>query len=92
MINSVFGNYGTSFHILSAVPTTVNEALPVTSKSIENQLNVSQSLAWKYTAVLEKLKDADTQPGECDVPIVLLKQALYNVRQHEVFLKMLLVR
>ncbi|XP_070782318.1 cilia- and flagella-associated protein 206 [Enoplosus armatus] len=72
------------------LPTTLNEALPVTSKSVENELSVSQSLAWKYTAVLEKLAAPDGQPGEGDVPTVLLKQALYNVRQHEVFLKMLL--
>ncbi|XP_039638694.1 cilia- and flagella-associated protein 206 isoform X3 [Perca fluviatilis] len=72
------------------MPAILNEALPVTSKSIEHELSVSQTLAWKYTAVLEKLTDPDSQPGECDVPVVLLKQALYNIRQHEVFLKMLL--
>ncbi|TDH00149.1 hypothetical protein EPR50_G00184970 [Perca flavescens] len=72
------------------MPAILNEALPVTSKSIEHELSVSQTLAWKYTAVLEKLTDPDSQPGECDVPVVLLKHALYNIRQHEVFLKMLL--
>ncbi|XP_008275457.1 cilia- and flagella-associated protein 206 [Stegastes partitus] len=72
------------------LPTVVNEALPVTSKSIEHELHVTQSLAWKYTVLLEKLTDPDIHPKQCDVPIVLLKQALYNVRQHEVFLKMLL--
>ncbi|XP_070843425.1 cilia- and flagella-associated protein 206 [Chaetodon trifascialis] len=72
------------------IPAVLHKALPVTSKSIEHELNMSQSLAWKYTAVLEKLTDPDGQPGECDVPIAVLKQALYNVRQHEVFLKMLL--
>uniref|UniRef100_A0A3P8RM27 Cilia- and flagella-associated protein 206 n=1 Tax=Amphiprion percula TaxID=161767 RepID=A0A3P8RM27_AMPPE len=68
----------------------VKEVLPVTTKSIEKELRVTQSLAWKYTALLEKLTDPDVQPKQCDVPIVLLRQALYNVRQHEVFLKMLL--
>ncbi|KAG8011027.1 hypothetical protein GBF38_005670 [Nibea albiflora] len=72
------------------IPTILNVTLPVTSKSIENKLSATQSLAWKYTALLEKLTDPDRQPGECDVPTVLLKQALYNVRQHEAFLKMLL--
>ncbi|KAF3844190.1 hypothetical protein F7725_013531 [Dissostichus mawsoni] len=47
-----------------------------------------ETLAWRYTSVLEK--ESDSQPAECDPPAVLLKQALYNVRQHEVFLKMLL--
>uniref|UniRef100_A0A3B4XG81 Cilia- and flagella-associated protein 206 n=1 Tax=Seriola lalandi dorsalis TaxID=1841481 RepID=A0A3B4XG81_SERLL len=57
---------------------------------IEAELRVSQSLAWKYTTVLEKLMDSDNQPEDCDMPSILLKQALYNVRQHEVFLKVLL--
>lgn len=70
-----------------AVPSSLNEALPVISDSIEKELSASQSLSWKYTAVLEKLADS-----ESDVPIVLLKQALCNVRQHEVFLRKLLVR
>lgn len=74
------------------MPTSLNEALPVISASIEKGLSASQSLAWKYTAVLEKLTVSNSQRGESEVPIVLLKQALYNVRQHEVFLKMLLVR
>ncbi|XP_039982150.1 cilia- and flagella-associated protein 206 isoform X2 [Xiphias gladius] len=72
------------------MPAVLNEALPVISKSIEKELSVSQSLAWKYTAVLEKLTESDHQPGECDVPTLLLRQAVYNVRQHEAFLKMLL--
>ncbi|XP_075940902.1 cilia- and flagella-associated protein 206 [Anarhichas minor] len=72
------------------MPAVLNEALPVTSRSVENKLSVSQTVAWKYTALLEKLADRDSQPGGRDVPVVLLKQALYNVRQHEVFLKMLL--
>ncbi|KAK9531841.1 hypothetical protein VZT92_011243 [Zoarces viviparus] len=72
------------------MPAALNEALPATSGSVENELSVSQTAAWKYTAVLEKLADYDSEPGGRDVPVVLLKQALYNLRQHEVFLKMLL--
>ncbi|XP_038582408.1 cilia- and flagella-associated protein 206 [Micropterus salmoides] len=82
------GEEETDLHEL--MPTALKEALPVTSKSMENELSVSQSLAWKYTALLEKLTDPDSQPGACDLPMVLLRQALYNVRQHEVFLKLLL--
>lgn len=92
MINTAFGACGTSLYILSAVPAVLTAALPVTSKSIEQELSVSKTRSWKYTAVLEKLTDPDSQPRECDASTVLLKQALYNVRQHEVFLKMLLVR
>lgn len=70
------------------MPPDLNEALPVVSKTIEEELCVSQSLAWKYTAVLEKITThSDDQPEDS----VILKQALYNVRQHETFLRVLLV-
>ncbi|GAA6218532.1 cilia- and flagella-associated protein 206 [Lates japonicus] len=82
------GTEETDLHDL--MPALLNEALPVISKNIEKELSVSQSLAWKYTAVLEKLTDSESQPEECDMPTVLLKQSLYNIRQHEAFLKMLL--
>ncbi|XP_029281353.1 cilia- and flagella-associated protein 206 isoform X2 [Cottoperca gobio] len=82
------GGEETDLHEL--MPAILNEALPVTSKSIENRLSASQTLVWKYTTVLEKLTDPDSPSGECDTPVVLLKQALYNVKQHDVFLKMLL--
>lgn len=75
-----------------AVPAALNETLPVTSKRIEVELSASQGLAWKYTAVLEKkLAQGETQRQGGEPPLVLLRQALYNVRQHEVFLKKLLV-
>uniref|UniRef100_A0A7N8YMQ9 Cilia- and flagella-associated protein 206 n=1 Tax=Mastacembelus armatus TaxID=205130 RepID=A0A7N8YMQ9_9TELE len=82
---SKMGEHKTDFHKL-----ILNEALPVINKRIESELSVSQSLAWKYTAVLEKLTESVTQPGEGGMSMILFKQALYNVRQHEVFLKLLL--
>ncbi|XP_071391102.1 cilia- and flagella-associated protein 206 [Centroberyx affinis] len=72
------------------LPAILNKALPAASEGIENELSLSQSLAWKYTALLEKLTDSDRQTGERDVSLDLLRQALYNVRQHEVFLKVIL--
>uniref|UniRef100_A0A3Q3GVH0 Cilia- and flagella-associated protein 206 n=1 Tax=Labrus bergylta TaxID=56723 RepID=A0A3Q3GVH0_9LABR len=72
------------------MPAALTEALPAISTSLENELKISQSLAWRYTAVLEKLTHPDCRSAERDVPMVLLKQALYNVRQHEGFLRMLL--
>ncbi|XP_063758825.1 cilia- and flagella-associated protein 206 isoform X2 [Eleginops maclovinus] len=79
------GGEETDLHEL--MPAILNEALPITSRSIEKELSVSQTLAWKYTAVLE---ESHSQPAGRDVPVALLNPALYNVRQHEVFLKMLL--
>lgn len=77
--------------IVSTVPAALNETLPVTSKRIEAELSASQSLAWKYTAVLEKPSEPDGQRGGSEPPVALVRQALYNVRQHEVYLKKLLV-
>ncbi|XP_070705854.1 cilia- and flagella-associated protein 206 [Pempheris klunzingeri] len=90
LFNKASKKEGEDTDLQELMPAVLNEALPVTSKSIENELSAAQSLAWKYTAVLEKLTDPGSEPGVCDAPTVLLKQALYNIRQHEVFLKMLL--
>ncbi|XP_035990510.1 cilia- and flagella-associated protein 206 isoform X2 [Fundulus heteroclitus] len=73
----------------TSVPAVLKEALQVCDMSTKNELSMTQSLVWRYTAVLEKLTEPDIQPGHCEVPIILLKQALYNVRQHESFLKIL---
>nr|XP_057921544.1 cilia- and flagella-associated protein 206 isoform X2 [Doryrhamphus excisus] len=70
------------------MPAVLCEALSVTSQAIEKELRDTQCLAWKYTALLEKYKDR--LPGESDVSLVQLTHALYNVRQHEIFLQILL--
>ncbi|XP_077366022.1 cilia- and flagella-associated protein 206 isoform X5 [Festucalex cinctus] len=72
------------------MPAVVGEALSVTSEVIQNELSVTKTLAWKYTALLEKYHGS--QPGEYDVPLVQLTQALYNVRQCEHFLQILLAK
>ncbi|KAM7394945.1 hypothetical protein PAMA_006605 [Pampus argenteus] len=83
-------NKGEELNLHELMPAVLHETLPVTRKAIEDELNASQNLVWKYTALLEKQTDPESQSAECDVPLVLLKQALYNVKQHEVFLKILL--
>ncbi|CAB1342776.1 unnamed protein product [Coregonus sp. 'balchen'] len=72
------------------LPAILNEAIPSTSKDIEWELELSQRLAWQYTAWLERLLDPEVETRECIVPLDMLKQALYNVRQHEAFLKVIL--
>ncbi|XP_024913794.1 cilia- and flagella-associated protein 206 [Cynoglossus semilaevis] len=100
------------------MPDVLNQVLPVVSRNTEQQLSLSQSLAWRYTAVLEKMSDPDhtpdpdhppdpdhtpdldhpsdpdpdpDHPSDPDRPPVhLLKEALYNVRQQEAFLRLLL--
>ncbi|XP_061609135.1 cilia- and flagella-associated protein 206 isoform X2 [Phyllopteryx taeniolatus] len=70
------------------MPAVLSEALSVTDEAIENELDVSRSLAWKYTALLEKWNGSP--PEEYDASLVGLTQALHNVRQHEHFLQVLL--
>ncbi|KAL7889034.1 hypothetical protein AOLI_G00040080 [Acnodon oligacanthus] len=65
------------------LPAILNETLPAASREIEGELEGTQRLAWQYTALLESLSDCAVHPD-------LLKQALYNVRQHEAFLKLML--
>ncbi|XP_029705204.1 cilia- and flagella-associated protein 206-like isoform X1 [Takifugu rubripes] len=58
-------------------------------EGIEHELSASQCLVGKYTALLEELLPPEGQRGSCNVPVQLLKQALYNIRQYEDFLRIL---
>ncbi|XP_076872675.1 cilia- and flagella-associated protein 206 [Brachyhypopomus gauderio] len=69
------------------LPGALNEALPAVSRDIEVELEGTQQLAWRYTALLEHQTGAQT---DWVVRADLLRQALHNVRQHEAFLKLLL--
>lgn len=66
--------------------------LAVSFEGIEHELSASQCLVGKYTALLEELLPPKGQRGSCNVPVQLLKQALYNIRQYEDFLRILVVR
>nr|XP_040016768.1 cilia- and flagella-associated protein 206 [Gasterosteus aculeatus aculeatus] len=90
LFNKAGRRSGEEADLSELMPAVLTVALPVTAHSVEKELKASQTLAWKYTAVLESLTECDGPPAGRDVPVVLLKQALYNVRQHEAFLKMLL--
>ncbi|XP_015246108.1 PREDICTED: UPF0704 protein C6orf165 homolog [Cyprinodon variegatus] len=74
--------------IQTLMPAVLKEGLQIRDESIRNELSTTQCLVWRYTALLEKLTNPDTQSGLLD--FTQIKQALYNVRQHEVFLKILL--
>lgn len=78
------------------VPSPLRGTLPVSIEDIENELSASRCLVGKYTTLLEKLLEKllepDSQRDGCNVPVDLFKQALYNTRQHEEFLGIILVR
>ncbi|KAJ8008919.1 hypothetical protein DPEC_G00083420 [Dallia pectoralis] len=70
------------------LPAILNEAIPSTCKEIECELELSMTRAWQYTTLLERFMEPE--PKSCVVPVDIVKQALYNVRQHEAFLKVIL--
>ncbi|XP_066514992.1 cilia- and flagella-associated protein 206 [Hoplias malabaricus] len=69
------------------LPAILNRALPAVCRDIETELEGTQQVAWRYTALLECLAGSD---ADLPVNLDLLRQALYNVRQHEAFLKIIL--
>ncbi|XP_016115148.1 cilia- and flagella-associated protein 206 [Sinocyclocheilus grahami] len=68
------------------LPAVLNETLPAAAADIESELAGCERWAWQYTALLEKT----CERTECPVHPDLLKQALYNTRQHEAFLRLIL--
>uniref|UniRef100_A0A8C0N8A2 Cilia- and flagella-associated protein 206 n=1 Tax=Canis lupus familiaris TaxID=9615 RepID=A0A8C0N8A2_CANLF len=72
----------------ATVPAILHEAIPATTQHIDSQIQIAQDQAYRYTAILEKaaknpLMSVELQP-------YMLKEALYNVRQYEVFLQIIL--
>ncbi|KAF4091991.1 hypothetical protein AMELA_G00015960 [Ameiurus melas] len=82
LFNKDSGNGGESIEDL---PSILNEALPAASADIERELEETRRFAWRYTALLENPSYTDAERNT-----ELLTQALYNVRQHEAFLKIIL--
>lgn len=71
------------------MPAIIREAIPAITQHIDSQLQIAQDQAYRYTAILEKvtknpLMSVELQP-------YMLKEALYNVRQYEIFLQIILV-
>ncbi|XP_075859238.1 cilia- and flagella-associated protein 206 isoform X3 [Microcebus murinus] len=70
------------------LPAILHEAVPATTQHIDFQLETAQNLAYRYTAILEKA--AKSPLMSIDLKPYMLKEALYNVRQYEVFLHIIL--
>ncbi|XP_030638490.1 cilia- and flagella-associated protein 206 isoform X2 [Chanos chanos] len=85
LFNKDCGKGGESIQNL---PGYLNEVIPDATRDLELELEACQAKAWKYTALVERL--TETGFSSCKVPPDLLRQALYNLRQHEAFLKITL--
>ncbi|XP_059501261.1 cilia- and flagella-associated protein 206 isoform X2 [Stegostoma tigrinum] len=71
------------------LPAILNEAVPTTKQNVESELQATQQLIYHYTAIMERLEKSRAQWYEKDGLHDKLKEALYNVRQHEVFLRII---
>ncbi|XP_072355892.1 cilia- and flagella-associated protein 206 isoform X1 [Scyliorhinus torazame] len=69
------------------LPAILNEAVPATKQNVEAELQATQQLIYHYTAIIERLEKSREQCYEEGGLHDKLKEALYNVRQHEVFLR-----
>lgn len=70
------------------LPAILHEAIPTTTQHIDSQLQIAQDQAFRYTAILEKVTNNPLMAKELQP--YMLKEALYNVRQYEIFLQTVL--
>ncbi|XP_051043469.1 cilia- and flagella-associated protein 206 isoform X2 [Phodopus roborovskii] len=70
------------------LPAILHEAIPATTQHIDAQLQIAQDQAFRYTAILEKVTKNPLMTKELEP--YMLKEALYNVRQYEIFLQTVL--
>ncbi|XP_077875762.1 cilia- and flagella-associated protein 206 isoform X2 [Ictidomys tridecemlineatus] len=70
------------------LPAILHEAIPATTQHIDSQLQIAQDQVYRYTAILEKVTKNPLMSKELEP--YMLKEALYNVRQYEVFLQIIL--
>ena len=71
------------------MPAVLNEAVPATTQNIDVEVQTTVTTAFRYTALLQHLASSDQPPN--DVSEQILKEALINSRQHETFLRIILV-
>ncbi|XP_063079816.1 cilia- and flagella-associated protein 206 [Engraulis encrasicolus] len=72
------------------LPGILNEAIPAMVGDMEKELQQTLRSAWKYTSVLEKAADSKFGATLGMDVAALMKQALYNLRQHEALLRIIL--
>ncbi|KAE8602642.1 hypothetical protein XENTR_v10014067 [Xenopus tropicalis] len=70
------------------LPAILKEAIPVTTKHIDCELQSSREAIYRYTALIEVM---DGNPAKSNLlHLDQLKEALYSLRQHEAFLNIIL--
>ena len=74
------------------VPGILNEAVPATTQNVDTEIQRTVRDAYKYTGIVEKICYNERDDPPSGLSMQLLKEALINSRQHEAFLRVLLVR
>ncbi|XP_078717422.1 cilia- and flagella-associated protein 206 [Lampetra fluviatilis] len=72
------------------LPAILNEAIPAATKHLDAELGSTRQLAHRYTAILEQCSDPADQLVRAGIFPDTLRELLFNCRQHECFLKILL--
>ncbi|XP_010163155.1 cilia- and flagella-associated protein 206, partial [Antrostomus carolinensis] len=85
LYNKECGNGGSS---IDDLPAILNEAIPSATRAVDGGLNTCRVLAHQYTALLESTQE-DLQ-RRAQLSSFQLKEALFNVKQYEAFLCILL--
>ncbi|NWQ64832.1 CF206 protein, partial [Neopipo cinnamomea] len=70
------------------LPAILNEAIPSATQTVDEGLNTCHMLAYKYTALLESMQEDPHRYMQ--LSSFKIKEALFNVRQYEAFLCILL--
>ncbi|XP_075058849.1 cilia- and flagella-associated protein 206 [Mixophyes fleayi] len=70
------------------LPSILKEAIPATTKNIDAELQSCLEMIYKYTAVIEEMDGKSAKSNLLN--LTQLKESLFNARQHEAFLNIIL--
>ncbi|KAM6367635.1 cilia- and flagella-associated protein 206 isoform 2-T2 [Alca torda] len=85
LYNRECGKGGSS---IDDLPAILNESIPSATQTVDERLNTCHRLAHQYTALVESMQE--DQHRYTRLSSFKLKEALFNVRQYEAFLCILL--
>ncbi|NXU87747.1 CF206 protein, partial [Xiphorhynchus elegans] len=85
LYNKECGKGGSS---IDDLPAILNEAIPSATHTVDEGLNTCHMLAYKYTALVESMQEDPHRYMQ--LSSFKLREALFNVRQYEAFLCILL--
>ena len=71
------------------MPAILNEAVPATTQNVDAEIQGTANTAFRYTTLVEQMMSGKAPVD--GLSLQLLKEALINSRQHETFLRVILV-